>query len=89
MWTCTGKSTTCDFLKLIFKIQQEEHKLSFGPSKCDKIFDELLKVEKIKLSHVMPLLDELKKKAYCKWHNKFSHVMNDFNVFFSADKNDY
>jgi hypothetical protein len=26
-------------------------------------------------------MDELKRRAYCKWHNSFSHVTNDCNVF--------
>jgi hypothetical protein len=81
VWASTGKFTTCDSLKPISKIRQEESKLSFDLAKCDKIFDELLKDGKIKLSHDMPPLDELKTKAYCKWHNSFSHATNDYNVF--------
>jgi hypothetical protein len=26
-------------------------------------------------------MDELKRSAYCKWHNYFSHATNDCNVF--------
>ena len=26
-------------------------------------------------------MDELKRRAYCKWHNSFSHATNDCNVF--------
>jgi hypothetical protein len=29
----------------------------------------------------MPSADELKRRAYCKWHNSFSHATNDCNVF--------
>ena len=33
------------------------------------------------MSHVIPSLEELKRRAYCKWHNSFSHATNDCNVF--------
>jgi hypothetical protein len=26
-------------------------------------------------------MDELKRRVYCKWHNSFSHAINDCNVF--------
>jgi hypothetical protein len=32
------------------------------------------------MSHTIPPLDELKWKAYCRWHNSFSHATNDCNV---------
>jgi hypothetical protein len=54
-------------------------KFTFDVSKCDKIFDELLSIGKIKLPHTIPLIEDLKKCAYCKWHN--SHATNDCNVF--------
>jgi hypothetical protein len=56
-------------------------KFTFDPAKCDRIFDELLKFGYIKLSHTFPSIEELKRRAYCKWHNSFSHVTNDCNVF--------
>jgi hypothetical protein len=31
--------------------------------------------------HVIPSLEQLKKHAYCKWHNSYSHATNDCNVF--------
>ena len=80
-WSSTNKSTTFDSLKPISRNRQEERKLSFNPAKCDQIFDELLKAGKIKLSHAIPPLEELKKRAYCKWHNSFSHATNDCNTF--------
>ena len=67
-------------LKLIHKNWQENMKFTFDVSKCDRIFDELLKLGYIKLSHAIPLLDELKWHAYCKWHNSFSYATNDCNV---------
>jgi hypothetical protein len=33
------------------------------------------------LSRTIPPLDELKRKAYCRWHNSYSHATNDYNVF--------
>ena len=54
---------------------------TFDVAKCDRIFDELLMNGNIKLSHAMPPLEELKRRAYFKWHNSFSHATNDCNVF--------
>jgi hypothetical protein len=56
-------------------------KFTFDVSKCDRIFDELLKLGNIKISHTMPPLDEIKRHAYCKFHNSYSHATNDCNVF--------
>jgi hypothetical protein len=56
-------------------------KFTLDVSKCDKIFDELLRNRKIKLFHTMPPIEDLKKRAYCKWHNSHSHATNDCNVF--------
>jgi hypothetical protein len=33
------------------------------------------------LSRTIPPLDELKRKAYFRWHNSYSHATNDYNVF--------
>jgi hypothetical protein len=44
-------------------------------------FDELLKNGNIKLTHTIPPIDELKRHAYYKCHNSFSHATNDCNVF--------
>jgi hypothetical protein len=49
-------------------------------TKCDRIFDELAKLGKIKFSHIIPSTDELKRRTYCKLHNTFSHATNDCNV---------
>jgi hypothetical protein len=64
-----------------FKKRQEEVKFTFNVGKCDKIFDELLKNGNIKINHTVPSADELKHRAYCKWHNSFSHAINECNVF--------
>jgi hypothetical protein len=50
-------------------------------AKCDRIFDELLKLGKIKISHTLPPLSEIKKRAYCKFHHSYSHATNDCNSF--------
>jgi hypothetical protein len=68
-------------LKPVHKNWQEEIKFTFDVVKCDKIFDELHKASYIKMSPTIPPLDELKRKAYCWWHNSFSHSTNDCNVF--------
>jgi hypothetical protein len=70
-----------EFVKLVSKGRQEEIKFTFDVSKCDRIFDELLKSGNIKLTHTIPPLKELKRCAYCKFHNSFSHAINDCNVF--------
>jgi hypothetical protein len=41
----------------------------------------ILKNGNIKINHTVSSADELKRRAYCKWHNSFSHVTNDCNVF--------
>jgi hypothetical protein len=55
-------------------------KFTFDVSKCDSIFDKLLNLGHIKLSHAILPLDESKRHAYCKWHNLFSYATNDCNV---------
>jgi hypothetical protein len=47
-------------------------KFTFDLSKCDRIFDELLKFGYIKMSHTLPSIEELKRRSYCKFHNSFS-----------------
>jgi hypothetical protein len=56
---------------------------TFDVAKCDRIFDYLLQEKQIKLpsGHVIPSPKQLKKHAYCKWHNSYSHTTNDCNVF--------
>jgi hypothetical protein len=53
------------------KKSQEEIKFTFNVAKCDKIFDEFVKSNNIKMTHTTPHVDELKRKAYCKWNNSF------------------
>ena len=56
-------------------------KFTFNVSKCDRIFYELFNYGNIRLSHVIPSAEELKRHAYCKWHNSFLHASNDCNVY--------
>jgi hypothetical protein len=79
--TSKAKSYACDSLTLVHKNRPEEIKFTFDVAKCDKFFDELHKVGCIKMTHTIPPLDELKQKAYCWWHNSFSHATNDCNIF--------
>jgi hypothetical protein len=81
VWPKQAKSSACSSLQSVQKKRQEEVKFTFNVGKCDKIFDELLKNGNIKINHTVPSTDELKRRAYCKWHNSFSHATNDCNVF--------
>jgi hypothetical protein len=65
------KAFSYSSLKPASKGPQEEIKFTFDVSKCDRIIDELLKSGNIKLTHTIPPLDELKRHAYCKFHNLF------------------
>jgi hypothetical protein len=58
-------------------------KYTFDVSKCDKLFDLLLKGRVIRLTegHVIPSADQLAKKKYCKWHDSYSHNTNECNYF--------
>jgi hypothetical protein len=80
-WSSKDKAHTCASLKSIHRNRRDEIKFIFDVSKCDKIFDELLSIGKIKLSHTIPPIEDLKKRDYCKWHNSYSHATNDCNVF--------
>jgi hypothetical protein len=80
-WPKQAKSSACSSLQPVRKKQKEEVKFTFNVVKCAKIFDELLKNGNIKINQIVPPADELKHRAYCKWHNSFSHATNDCNVF--------
>jgi hypothetical protein len=81
IWPTKAKSSACSFLQPVQKNRQEEIKFTFNVAKFGKIFHELLNNGNIKLTHTIPPMDELKRRAYCKWHNSFSHATNDYNVF--------
>ena len=79
VWLSQAKPFNWSALKPIHKNQQDE-KFNFDVSKCESIFDELYKIGYVKMSHTLPPLEELKRRAYCKFHNTFSHATNDCNV---------
>ena len=81
VWPTSSKPSTCTSLKLIQKNWQEEMKFTFDVSKCVHIFDELLRLGHLKITHAIPPLEELMRRAYCKFHNSSSHATNDCNVF--------
>jgi hypothetical protein len=56
-------------------------KFTFDVLKCDKIFDKLLNLRKIMLSHTIPPVEDSKRHACCKWHNSHSHATNYCNAF--------
>ena len=82
VWSSSDKPSTCTSLKPISKNRQDEIKFTFDVTKCDRIFDELAKLGKIKFSHTIPSAEELKRRAYCKLHNIFSHPTNYCNVLY-------
>jgi hypothetical protein len=78
VWPAKAKSAARSPLH---SAQKGKAKFTFNVAKCDKIFDELLKNDNIKLSHTISPLEELKKCVYCKWHGSFLHNTNDCNIF--------
>jgi hypothetical protein len=79
-WLPNDKANTCTSLKPAHT-SRDQMKFTFDVVKCDKIFDELLKSGKIKMSHTIPTIDQLKRRAYYKFHNSFPHATNDCNTF--------
>jgi hypothetical protein len=63
--------------------RRDEMKYTFDVSKCDRLFDMLLRGGVIRLieGHVLPSADMLAKKKYCKWHDSYSHTTNECNYF--------
>jgi hypothetical protein len=80
-WSSNNTPDTCGSLKPIHRNWQDEMKFTIDVGKCDKIFDGLLSIGKISLSHAIPPINDLKKHAYCKWQYSYSHGTNDCNVF--------
>ena len=81
VWPSAAKPSSCASLKPVQKNRKEEMKFTFNVSKCDHIFDKFLRLGHIKISHVISPLEELKQRAYCKFHNSHSHATNDCNIF--------
>jgi hypothetical protein len=76
-----GQTLTLFFFTAGSKESAKKVKFTLNVAKCDKIFDELVKSGNIKVTHTLRPLDELKRCAYCKWHDSFSHATNDCNIF--------
>jgi hypothetical protein len=65
------------------KNQLKKIKYTFDLTLCDDIFDILLGHNIIKLSghKVIPSLQDLEGRVYCKWHNSFDHSTSNCNAF--------
>jgi hypothetical protein len=76
------KPISCSFLKPNGG-RKEEMRYTFDVSKCDRLFDLLLRGWVIRLieGHVIPNADILAKKTYCKWHDSHTHTTNEYNYF--------
>jgi len=48
-----------------FTKNQQDERFTFDVSKYERIFDELYRLGYIKMSHTLPPLEELKRRAYC------------------------
>jgi hypothetical protein len=82
-WASKSKPFVCSSWKPASKNWQDEFHFTFNITKCVRIFNYLLQEKQIKLpsNHIIPSSEQLKKHAYCKWHNSYSHATNDCNVF--------
>jgi hypothetical protein len=82
-WGSKSKPFVCSSLKSASKSRQDKMCYMFDVAKCDRIFDYLLQEKQIKLpnGHVIPSPEQLKKHAYCKCNNSYSHATNDCNIF--------
>jgi hypothetical protein len=63
VWPAQNKLVTCPSLKPIHKNRNEEVKFTFDFSKCDRIFDELLKFSYLRINYTLPSAKELKRRA--------------------------
>jgi hypothetical protein len=61
-WTSKSKPFICSSLKSASKSWQDEIRFTFDITKCDRIFDYLLREKQIKLpsNHVIPSSEQLK-----------------------------
>jgi hypothetical protein len=81
-WVDTPKDKAISFLKPNTG-KRDEVKYTFDVTKCDKLFDVLMNGGVIKLleGHVVPIVKQLDRKKYCKWHDSYSHMTNECNYF--------
>jgi hypothetical protein len=77
-----GKPILCSFLKPN-EGRRDEMRYAFDVSKCDRLYDLLLRGGVIRLTegHVIPSANILVKKTYYKWHNSYTHTSNECNYF--------
>ena len=61
VWPSAAQSCSCASLKPTQKSRKEELKFTVDVSKCDRIFDELLRLGHINITHLITLLEELKR----------------------------
>jgi hypothetical protein len=63
--------------------QREEMRYTFDVSKCDSLFDLLLRggVTWLTEGHIIPNADILAKKTYCKWHDSYTHTTSECIYF--------
>jgi hypothetical protein len=84
MWVVKprDKPISCSFFKPNGG-RRDEMKYTFDVSKCDHLFDLLLRGGVIQLTkgHVIPNADILARKTYCKWRNSYTHTINECNYF--------
>ena len=62
VWPASAKPCTCTSLKPTQRNRQEEMTFTFDVSKCDRIFDQLLRLGHLKITHVIQPLEELKRR---------------------------
>jgi hypothetical protein len=81
-WVDNPKPISCSFLKPRTG-RKDEMKYTFNVSKCDKLFDVLVKggVIRLKEGHNIPVAEAIAKRKYCKWHDSYSHTTNKCNYF--------
>jgi hypothetical protein len=76
------KPISCSFLKPNGG-RRDEMRYTFDVTKCDHLFDLLLRGVVIRLieGHVIPNTNILAKKTYCKWHDSYTHTTKECNYF--------
>jgi hypothetical protein len=76
------KPISCSFMKPNGG-RREEMRYTFDVSKCDRLFDLLLRGGVIRHTkgHVIPNADILAKKTYSKWRDSYTHTTNECNYF--------
>jgi hypothetical protein len=76
------KPISCSFLKPN-RGRRDEMRYTFDVTKCDRLFDLLLRGGVIQLTegHVIHNADMLAKKTYCKWHASYTYTTNECNYF--------